>query len=63
MASQDILVLPAPNPTIDVPSLPSELTCEEAAAFVAPDASFSNDAISALCLMSGVTAVVVTNEF
>ena len=63
MASQDILVLSAPNPTIDVPSLPSELTCEEAAAFVAPDASFSNAAIAAVCLISGVTEGVVTNEF
>ena len=63
VASQDILVLPAPNPTIDVPSLPSELTCEEAAAFVAPDASFSNAAIAAVCLISGVTEGVVTNEF
>ena len=63
VASQDILVLPAPNPTIDVPSLPSELTCEEAAAFVAPDATFSNAAIAAECLIAGVTEGVVTNEF
>ena len=42
VASQDIQVLPAPAPTIDVPTLPSELTCEEAAAFSAPSASFSN---------------------
>ena len=63
VASQDIQVLPAPHPTIDVPSLPSELTCEEAAAFVAPDASFSNAAIAAECLIAGVTEGVVTNEF
>ena len=63
VASQDILVLPAPNPTIDVPSLPSELTCEEAAAFVAPDASFSNAAIAAECLIAGDAQGVVTNDF
>ena len=39
------------------------MTCEEAAAFVAPDASFSNDAIAAVCLISGVTEGFVTNEF
>ena len=63
VASQDILVLPAPNPTIEVPNLPTELTCEEAAAFAAPDANFSNGATSAVCLIEGTIDGVVTNEF
>ena len=63
VASQDILVLPAPSPTIDVPTLPGELTCEEAATFSAPSASFSNGASTDVCLIDGNVDGTVTSDF
>jgi len=57
------LAMVRPTPTIDVPNLPSELTCEEAANYNAPDASFSNNAASATCLISGSVEGIVTNDF
>ena len=63
VASQDILVLPAPAASITVPSLPASLTCEEAATYSAPDASFSNNASADVCLIEGTTPGVITNEF
>ena len=63
VASQTIDVLPAPNPTIELPDLPGSLTCDEAANFVAPDASFSNGASDEVCLIDGTTPGVVANDF
>ena len=63
VASQTIDVLPAPNPTIEIPDLPGSLTCDEAANFVAPDASFSNGASDEVCLIDGTTPGVVANDF
>ena len=40
--SVTIPVTPAALPEITIPTLPSELTCDEAAAYIAPDASYSN---------------------
>ena len=61
--SADIPVTPAPNPTISVPQLPGSLTCEEAATYSAPNASFSNNAADADCLISGNAPGVVSNDF
>jgi len=63
VATQDIQVLPAPTPTISVPNLPSELTCEEAATYNAPGATFSNEASANVCLIAGEVPGIVNDEF
>ena len=61
VASEVIEVMPAPDPVIDVPVL-NDLSCSEADAFVAPDATFSNGETGA-CLITGVVTPTVENNF
>ena len=56
-----IEVLPAPDPVIDVPAI-ADVTCDEAANFVAPDATFSNGETGA-CEISGVVSGTVEPDF
>jgi len=56
-------VLPAPVPEITIPSLPASLTCEEAANFMAPDASYTNGAGSDECLIAGTQAGVIMEDY
>ena len=60
VASRAITVLPAPDPVIAEPSLPTTLSCEEATEFVAPDAPFSNNVSSSSCVISGTAQGIVT---
>ena len=57
-----IPVTPAAEPSIDIPTLPSELTCEEAAAYVAPDATYSNGE-TGTCAIEGTVAGVRSDNF
>jgi len=59
---QTIMVKPAPEPTISAPQLPVSLTCDEAAAFTAPDATYSNG-ITGTCEISGSVPAVVDKDF
>ena len=56
-----IEVLPAPDPVIDVPAI-ADVTCDEAANFVAPDATFSNGETGA-CEISGTVEGTVEPNF
>ena len=61
VASEVIEVLPAPDPVIDVPVL-NDLSCGEADAFVAPDATFTNGE-TGTCEISGVVTPTIENNF
>ena len=61
MESVTIDVTPSPDPVIDVPAL-SDLSCGEADAFVAPDATFTNGE-SGVCEISGVVSPTVESNF
>jgi len=63
VASKTITILPAPAPVIEIPSLPGSLTCEEAAEFIVPDASYSNNASSTECLISGTVPGSLVEEY
>ena len=54
-------VAPAPEPVIEVPAI-ADLTCAEAASFVAPAATFSNGETGA-CEISGTVEGVVESNF
>ena len=56
-----IEVAPAPDPVIDVPAI-ADVTCDEAANFVAPSATFSNGETGA-CEISGTVEGTVENNF
>lgn len=56
-----INVKAAPLPTINVPTLPSSLSCGDAPGFTPPSASFSNG-LTGTCNLSG-TASVLMNHF
>ena len=58
---QLITVEPAPEPVIDVPAI-ADVTCDEAANFVAPDASYDNG-LTGTCEISGVIPAVVDADF
>ena len=58
---QIITVEPAAEPTIDVPAI-ADVTCDEAASFTAPDATFSNGA-TGTCEISGTVPGVVDADF
>ena len=59
--STTIDVTPAPDPIIDLPEI-AEITCAEAASFVAPDATFSN-AEAGVCEISGIASPTVESAF
>ena len=61
--TRTIDVLPAPNPEIELPELPSSLTCEEAGNYTAPDATYSNNATYDECTISGTTPGSVQRDF
>ena len=56
-----IEVAPAPDPVIAVPAI-ADVTCDEAANFVAPTATFSNGETGA-CEISGTVEGTVENNF
>ena len=56
-----ITVEPAPEPVIQLPEL-GELTCSEAASFVAPEATFTNGE-SGACQVSGIAAATIESDF
>jgi len=56
----EIMVEPAPDPVIDLPMF-DDLSCSEAEAFVAPDATFSNGETGA-CEITGVVTPTVENK-
>ncbi|MEM5564378.1 T9SS type A sorting domain-containing protein [Psychroserpens sp. AS72] len=51
--TQTITVLPAPESTIVAPELPTNISCEEVAAFLAPDATYSNGVSQGACSING----------
>ncbi|WP_228851854.1 hypothetical protein [Aegicerativicinus sediminis] len=57
-----INVDPAPEAEVDVPSLPTELTCLQADAFMAPSATFSNGS-DGQCVIEGVLEASVTENW
>ena len=59
--SVTIDVTPAPDPVIDVPAI-ADVACDEAASFVAPDATFSNGETGA-CGISGVVTPTIEPSF
>ncbi|WP_040254869.1 hypothetical protein, partial [Psychroserpens mesophilus] len=61
-ATVDIDVLPAPEATVVAPSLPEVLSCEEAFAFVADEATYSNG-LTGDCEISGTLTATIANSF
>ena len=59
--SVTIDVAPAPVPTIDVPAI-ADVTCDEAANFAAPTATYSNGE-TGVCEIAGVITPTVDNNF
>ena len=57
-----ISVTPAAPPTITIPQLPVDLTCDAAASFVVPNADYSNGEIGT-CAISGSVPGVKTDNF
>ncbi|WCO00383.1 T9SS type A sorting domain-containing protein [Psychroserpens ponticola] len=49
----EIIVIPAPQPTVSVPEFPSDIMCSEAANFTAADATYSNGLDGTACGLTG----------
>ena len=56
-------MLPAPAPEIELPQLPSRLSCDEVAEFSAPTANYSNGARNDECSISGSAPGVITEDY
>ncbi|OUS01871.1 hypothetical protein A9Q86_04275, partial [Flavobacteriales bacterium 33_180_T64] len=52
--SQTITVLPTPESTLETPVFPSNISCEDAANFYAPNATYNNGVFEGACAVSGV---------
>lgn len=62
LPSTMIEVYAAPTPSIIMPTLPTSLTCEEAATYSPPTADITNG-LTGLCNISGTLSASVTNNY
>ena len=60
--SATINIVPAAEPEITIPQIPGSLTCDEAADYVAPQASYSNGEVGT-CAIEGFVDGVITPDF
>nr|WP_321223158.1 T9SS type A sorting domain-containing protein [uncultured Psychroserpens sp.] len=60
---QIITVLPTPEAVVEAPVLPSNITCDEAASFLASDVTYSNGVSQGACSVSGSIEAEVDAQF
>ncbi|MEH6535581.1 MAG: T9SS type A sorting domain-containing protein [Psychroserpens sp.] len=61
--TQTITVLPTPEATLNVPELPTSISCEEAAGFLAANATYSNGIDEGACAVSGSIEANVNPQY